>query len=109
MVRVAKRAVAFAFVALAFAGWMALTTAALATTPKEESAHIDYAAPTEWLQLSPADLAAVGYFRVQTCGDCHSGGSRVGPRQTGVRLSLFHKRCQQAASECASLMRDYFL
>ncbi|HJT88229.1 MAG TPA: cytochrome b N-terminal domain-containing protein [Bryobacteraceae bacterium] len=83
MVKLTKRTVAFSFVALAVIGWTGLTTAAVATTPKETGEMaIDYSAPTDWMQLSPEEMAGVAYFRQENCISCHSvggSGSNIGP------------------------------
>ncbi|MGD0498842.1 MAG: cytochrome b N-terminal domain-containing protein [Bryobacteraceae bacterium] len=81
MKRVAQRTVAIAFVALAVIGWTGLTAAAVATKPPETAAaQIDYSGPTDWMQLSPEELAGVAYFRSESCGSCHvAGGNGLGP------------------------------
>jgi ubiquinol-cytochrome c reductase cytochrome b subunit len=85
MVKVTRRTAAFAFVALAAIGWTALTAAAIATTPRQDQvAQIDYSGPTDWLQLSPSELAGVAWFRQEKCGDCH----RIGPDGGGVGPDL---------------------
>ena len=64
MVKVTRRTVAFTFVALAAIGWTGLTATAVVTTPQpDQAAQIDYSGPTEWLQLSPAELSGVAWFR----------------------------------------------
>jgi ubiquinol-cytochrome c reductase cytochrome b subunit len=91
MVKVTKRTVAAAFVLLAGLGWGGLTAAAVATTPKEAREEaIDYGAPTDWLQLTPEEMAGVGYFRQENCISCHSvggeGGSKVGPDLANITI-----------------------
>jgi mono/diheme cytochrome c family protein len=85
--------VAFAFVALAAIGWTGLTAAALATKPPQTAAaRIDYSGPTDWMQLSPEELAGVAYFRSENCGSCHTagqGGTGVGPDL--AQGSIHHK------------------
>jgi ubiquinol-cytochrome c reductase cytochrome b subunit len=79
MVRVTHRTFAIAFAALAILGWTGLTAAAVVTTPKEAREFaVDYSAPTDWMQLSPEEMAGVGYFREQSCISCHSIGKRGG-------------------------------
>jgi ubiquinol-cytochrome c reductase cytochrome b subunit len=90
--RVSRRYTAFGVVALALLGWAGLTGAAIATTPKTTSAAIDFSAPTEWLQLSPEEMAGIGYFRKENCVSCHSvgdGAAKVGPdlANTSIRKS----------------------
>jgi len=83
VMRVTRRTAAFGVVALAALGWGGLTAAAVATTPKPEApVAIDYGAPTDWLNLSPEELAGIGYFRKENCASCHalgSGKSNIGP------------------------------
>jgi ubiquinol-cytochrome c reductase cytochrome b subunit len=83
MVKVTKRTVAMAIIALAAIGWTGLTAAAVASTPKEANAvPVDYADPTDWMQLSPDNMVAVGTFRQAGCANCHStgnGGAKSGP------------------------------
>src|SRR5689334_23575778 len=68
MVRVTRRVTAIAVVMLAGVGWAGLTLAAVKSTPKEASVvTVDYSAPTDWLQLSPEEMAGVGYFRRENC------------------------------------------
>jgi mono/diheme cytochrome c family protein len=42
---------------------------------------IDYGAPTDWIRLSPQELAGIGYFRKENCASCHSlaGKPSIGP------------------------------
>jgi len=86
MMKVSRRVFAFACVALAVIGWTGLTAAAVITTPKDANQMaVDYSAPTDWLQLSPAELAGVAWFREEKCADCHStgrGAAKVGPDLT---------------------------
>ncbi|MBV9506867.1 MAG: cytochrome b N-terminal domain-containing protein [Acidobacteriia bacterium] len=91
MVKVTRRTVAFAFVALAALGWTGLTAAAVASTPKEaREVAIDYSAPTEWMQLTPEEMAGVAYFRRENCLSCHSvggeGGSKIGPDLADITI-----------------------
>ena len=83
LVRVARRGVAAAAIALVALTWTGLTAAAVATTPKPgPAAQVDFSAPTEWMQLSPAELAGVGYFRNENCITCHTlgqGEPKIGP------------------------------
>jgi ubiquinol-cytochrome c reductase cytochrome b subunit len=89
-VRVTKRTTAIAIVLLLGIGWAGLTTAAIASTPKEaRTAEVDYSAPTDWMQLSPEEMAGVAYFRQENCESCHAVGGRggnIGPdlTKTGV-------------------------
>ena len=45
-------------------------------------AQIDFSAPTDWMQLSPEEMAGIGYFRKENCDSCHTVGDgkpKVGP------------------------------
>ncbi|MBI1790265.1 MAG: cytochrome b N-terminal domain-containing protein [Acidobacteria bacterium] len=83
MVAVSKRVVAFGVVALAAIGWTGLTVAAIATTPRANTElAVDFSEPTGWLQLSPEELAGIGYFRRENCIGCHTVGEgkpKIGP------------------------------
>jgi len=73
---------------LAAIGWGGLTAAAVLTTPPEaRQAAIDYSEPTEWMQLSPEEMAGVGYFRAENCASCHplsDGATGIGPDLTRI-------------------------
>lgn len=90
MVKVTKRTAAFAFVALAAITWTGLTVAAVRSTPKEATeTAVDYSAPTDWMQLSPEEMAGVAYFREEHCVSCHAvgdEGSQVGPDLTRITI-----------------------
>jgi ubiquinol-cytochrome c reductase cytochrome b subunit len=87
MVKITRRTVALAFVALGALTWTGLTAAAVATTPRPETARIDYSGPTDWLHLSPEELTGIAYFRQESCASCHTtgeGASKIGPDLTTV-------------------------
>ena len=90
MVKITRRITAMAFVALAAIGWTGLTATALATKPiSAPAAEIDYSGPTDWMQLSPEEMAGVAYFRQENCVSCHSigeGGSKLGPDLTQASI-----------------------
>jgi ubiquinol-cytochrome c reductase cytochrome b subunit len=91
--RVARRTTAIGAAALAVIAWTGLTVAAIATTPKAPLEDIaGMAGPEDWQELSPEELAGIGYFRQESCASCHSvgeGGSKLGPdlTRTAVRKS----------------------
>jgi ubiquinol-cytochrome c reductase cytochrome b subunit len=62
----------------------------VASTPKPKPlAEIDYSAPTDWMQLSPEEMAGVAYFRQEKCVSCHAvgeGGAKVGPDLTQTSI-----------------------
>jgi len=90
LVKVTQRTVAFAVVAFVAIGWGGLTAAAVKSTPKPAlAAEVDYSGPTDWMQLSPEEMAGIGYFRKENCISCHAIGDRgtaVGPDLTKARL-----------------------
>jgi ubiquinol-cytochrome c reductase cytochrome b subunit len=89
VMRVTRRTVAFGVVALALLGWASLTVAAITTTPKpDNTVAIDYGAPTDWMGLSPQELAGIGYFRKENCASCHSLQRKpgVGPDLANVPI-----------------------
>ncbi len=49
---------------------------------------IDYGAPTDWMQLSPEEMAGIGYFRQENCASCHGidGKPEVGPDLANVPI-----------------------
>jgi ubiquinol-cytochrome c reductase cytochrome b subunit len=90
LVKVTKRTFAIGVVVLAAIGWGGLTARAVATTPKAaEAAEIDYSAPTDWLQLTPQEMAGVAYFRQEQCESCHAtgdGSKKLGPDLTQASI-----------------------
>ena len=88
VMRVTQRMFAFGVVILAGAGWAGLTLAAVRSTPNPSAAaEIDFSQPTDWMQLSPVELAGIGYYRREGCQGCHSigaNGSKVGPDLANV-------------------------
>lgn len=84
MIRVRQRTVAIGVVVLGAVAWTGLTTAAVMTTPSNvETAAIPEGAPSAWQQLSPVDLAGIGYFRQEKCASCHPAGKAgIGPDLT---------------------------
>ena len=84
-----RRTVAIGFVALAAIGWTGLTAAAVASTPRAAAVAVDYSGPTDWLQLTPEEMAGVAYFREESCASCHAlgdGGGKAGPDLTRVAI-----------------------
>lgn len=77
--RLAKRTFAFAAAGFALLAIGGLTAAAVRSTPSS-AATFDEAGPVQnWQQLSPEELAGVGYYRKENCASCHPG---VGPDLT---------------------------
>jgi ubiquinol-cytochrome c reductase cytochrome b subunit len=89
MIKVTQRTFAFSFVLLGAIAWTGLTVAAVKTTPKEAEVAVDYSDPTDWMQLSPEEMAGVAYFRQENCISCHAIGGRgnsVGPDLTRITI-----------------------
>ena len=73
VVRLRQRTLAFGVVALAALGWGGLTAAAVATTGQQTAAEqIDFSGPTQWMQLTPVEMAGIHYFREAQCSMCHN-------------------------------------
>ena len=125
-IRVTRRTTAMGAVLLAGLGWGALTMAALRSTPPEAEAttasktvlqgtpqvslqpaplvaetrrSVALAAQT-WQQLSPEELAGIGYFRSEKCASCHSPASN--PKTRGGDLTRIPMR------KTAAWMIDHF-
>jgi quinol-cytochrome oxidoreductase complex cytochrome b subunit/cytochrome c551/c552 len=81
IVRVRQRTGAIAVVVLAAIGWAGLTARAVATTPPStESPDAGLAQIEPWQEIPADELAAIGYFRKDNCGNCHViGKSGTGP------------------------------
>lgn len=77
---VLKRTSAMFAVALAALGWAALTGSAIQSTPAmEEELEADIDNPMGWQQLTPEEMAGIGYFRREHCESCHAlGGEAAG-------------------------------
>jgi ubiquinol-cytochrome c reductase cytochrome b subunit len=73
IVRFRQRTTAIAVVLLAAIGWGGLTLAAVRSTPPQSEADkLDFSGPTQWMQLKPAELAGISYFRMENCANCHN-------------------------------------
>jgi ubiquinol-cytochrome c reductase cytochrome b subunit len=83
VVRLRQRTLAAGIVVLAALGWGGLTGAAIRSTPPQSAAsQIDFSGPTQWMQLAPAELAGVHFFRQEKCETCHNvtgGTPKTGP------------------------------
>jgi ubiquinol-cytochrome c reductase cytochrome b subunit len=78
--RVRRRTVAMAGVALVALGWTGLTVQAIRTTPASPVVDVTSTeGPEEWQQLSPDELAGIGYYRTENCASCHAGENKLGP------------------------------
>ena len=89
LVKITQRTTAFGVAVFAAVGWAALTFAAIKTTPsipEQRASTLPEAAG--WNQLSPQELAGVGYFRQEKCITCHNlteGPPKAGPNLATVR------------------------
>jgi ubiquinol-cytochrome c reductase cytochrome b subunit len=73
IVRVRQRTIAFFVVILAGLGWGSLTLAAIKGTPAPtEAQKIDFSGPTQWMELTPSEMAGVAYYRQENCASCHN-------------------------------------
>lgn len=92
LVRVTRRTFAAGVVLLAAIGWGSLTLAAVKSTPKPNAAvEVDYSAPTDWLQLSPEEMAGIAYFRSENCISCHAVGGEGGKVGPDLTARTIHK------------------
>lgn len=78
--RVRHRTVAMGIVAAAAFGWTSLTVAAIRSTPAIPIVDVTASeGPETWQQLTPEEVAGIGYFRQENCGSCHTGDRKIGP------------------------------
>lgn len=84
VIRLRERTGAIALVVLCALGWTALTARAIATTPPStESPDAGLAQIEPWQELPADQLAAIGAFRKDNCGNCHVlGKAAAGPDLT---------------------------
>jgi ubiquinol-cytochrome c reductase cytochrome b subunit len=84
--KVTQRTTAIGGVALAAVGWIALTAAAVRSTP--DTPEPPEGAGQAWTQATPAQLAGYAYFQELDCGRCHNvapgGEPAQGPTFTAV-------------------------
>ncbi|MFL6450145.1 MAG: cytochrome b N-terminal domain-containing protein [Bryobacteraceae bacterium] len=82
-----QRTVAISVVALALAGWTALTAAALRSTPAAaRNSSTEALALSDFASLSVEEMAGIGYFRQERCRTCHN--LTDGPPKPGPTLAL---------------------
>jgi ubiquinol-cytochrome c reductase cytochrome b subunit len=85
IVRLAQRTRAMAVAGGAIVVWSGLTAAAIMTTPPSTETEAAEGGPADWQQLSPEELAGIGYFRQENCASCHvsrDGSPTIGPDLT---------------------------
>jgi len=98
VMRVTRRVAAFGVVALAVLGWTGLTVAAVSSTPQPQNAvTVDSSAPTDWMGLSPQELAGIGYFREEHCASCHTIDAKPGT-SSGPGPDLANLRTRKSAA-----------
>lgn len=84
-----RRIIPTAVVLLVFSGWGALTGAAVKSSPPGSSLLLASAPATEWAELSPEQIAGVGYFHSARCDSCHNllaGNPKPGPTLTSTPI-----------------------
>ena len=80
MTRVRQRTLAIGVVALAALGWSGLTAAAIRSTPPTPIIDVtEMSGPEGWQELTPEQLASIGYFRKENCGSCHFADKKLTP------------------------------
>ncbi|HYP05023.1 MAG TPA: cytochrome b N-terminal domain-containing protein [Bryobacteraceae bacterium] len=80
MTAIRQRTLAMGVVALAALGWTGLTVAAIRSTPPTPAVDVTLMeGPESWQQLTPDELAGIGYFRREACASCHTGDKKLGP------------------------------
>jgi ubiquinol-cytochrome c reductase cytochrome b subunit len=95
LVKVRQRTLAFGIVVLALLGWGGLTGAAIKSTPPQTAASsIDFSGPIQWMQLTPAELSGIHYYRQENCAACHN--VTAGDPKPGPNLLNTAKRHDQA-------------
>ncbi|MFL6353291.1 MAG: cytochrome b N-terminal domain-containing protein [Bryobacteraceae bacterium] len=89
--RVRERTVAITLVVAAYIGWGTLTGAAVIGTPKQNAKELNtVASAQQWTELSPEELAGIGYFRQEHCESCHNLVD--GEPKPGPDLAQAHRR-----------------
>lgn len=78
MTTVMRRPIAIGVVLVAAIGWGGLTAAAIRSTPPVKEVAADLEGPQTWQELSPEELAGIGYFRLEACGECHPNAKGKG-------------------------------
>jgi len=87
--RVRQRITAMGILVLATALWGALTAGAIASSPHQAASAALEGISTQATQFAPDELAGLGLFRREKCGDCHnlvSGEPKEGPNLAGADL-----------------------
>jgi ubiquinol-cytochrome c reductase cytochrome b subunit len=75
-----QRTLAMGVVALGALTWTGLTVAAIRSTPPTPVIDVTLmSGPEKWQQLTPDELAGIGYYRKEACASCHVGDLKLGP------------------------------
>jgi ubiquinol-cytochrome c reductase cytochrome b subunit len=82
MKRVRERTLAIGVFVLALLGWSGLTAAAIATTPTRAAIDVSLGGAESWQELSPEELAGIGFYRKENCDGCHGPDAKIGPDLT---------------------------
>ena len=109
VVKVRQRLLAMGIVVLVGLGWGGMTLAAIKGTPPQTAASsIDFSGPTQWMQLKPAELSGIHYYREENCTACHNvtgtETAKAGPnllntaRRHDQAWMLLHFKSPQATS-----------
>jgi ubiquinol-cytochrome c reductase cytochrome b subunit len=84
--RVRQRTLAMGVVGLAALGWTGLTVAAIKTTPTSPMVDVTLSeGPEDWQELTPEEMAGIGYYRSENCASCHAGENKLGPDLVHVK------------------------
>ena len=103
LARLRQRTVAFGVLILAATLWTGLTVKAVVDSPKplELNTELLDAPQQPWQEMSPEEVAGIGYYRKENCAACHSPG-KMGPdlsrpviRKTAAWMIDHFKRPQE--------------
>ncbi|MBY0508175.1 MAG: cytochrome b N-terminal domain-containing protein [Bryobacteraceae bacterium] len=83
LARVRQRTVAIGVLILSALIWTGLTVQAVVTSPKplELNTELLDAPQQPWQEMTPEEVAGIGYYRRENCAGCHSPG-KIGPDLT---------------------------
>jgi len=103
LARLRQRTVAFGVLFLAAMLWTGLTVKAVVDSPKplELNTELLDAPQLPWQEMTPEEVAGIGYYRKENCAGCHSPG-KIGPdltrptaRKTAAWMIEHFKRPQE--------------
>ncbi len=101
--RLRQRTVAFGVLFLAILVWTGLTAKAVIDSPKplELNTELLDAPQQAWQEMTPEEVAGIGYFRRENCTSCHGPGKAIGDlarpavRKTAAWMLEYFKRPQE--------------